>query len=79
MGTKIHNLPQLIRFLPQNVKERHYDYFLFHRANHGFDELDFLVRQPVLLVQFLVSPRLAEVLEGNEQVTTSGNILSILY
>ena len=44
------------------VKERlcYYSVFfcLFHRANHRLDELDFLVRQAVLLIEFLVRPRL---------------------
>ena len=52
---------------------------LFHRSYHRFDELDFLIRQSVLLIEFLVSPRLAEVLEGDKHVTASGYILSILY
>ena len=39
---------------------------LFHRANRRFYELDFLVRQVVLLVEFLVRPRVREVLEGDK-------------
>ena len=60
------------------VKERlcYYSVFfcLFHRANHRLDELDFLVRQSVLLIEFLVRPRLREVLEGDEGKYSFRNI-----
>lgn len=49
-------------------------FFLFHWPYHRFDELDFLVRQAVLLIEFFIRPRLAEVLEGDELETIFGNM-----
>ena len=49
-------------------------FILFHWSYHRFDELNFLVRQVVLLVKLLVRPRLAEVLEGDEQETIFCNV-----
>ena len=46
------------------------DFSLFHRLNHGLDELDFLIREVVLRIEVGIRPRTGEVLEGDEAEVT---------